>query len=145
MKEIQGKSILVALGFELSGVACSLFYLWYCILLFSPSTRTSYCKYVFPSPASISSQAICWWENYLISFNVEFQYICCLLFFQLKVFSEVKNDQLCMLFLPYISQLVFIELNSIDVKSSPSIVHTAESYPIFKHFTVDMQRTLVRL
>ena len=38
MKEIQGKSILVTLGFELSGVACSLFYLWYCILLFSRST-----------------------------------------------------------------------------------------------------------
>ena len=37
MKEIQGKSILVALGFELSGVACSLFSLWYCILPFSPS------------------------------------------------------------------------------------------------------------
>ena len=38
MKEIQGKSILVTLGFELSGVACSLFYLSYCILLFSSST-----------------------------------------------------------------------------------------------------------
>ena len=33
MKEIQGKSILAALGFELSGVACNLFYLLYCIYI----------------------------------------------------------------------------------------------------------------
>ena len=33
----------------------TVFYSWYCILLFSPSIRTSYCKYVFPFPASISS------------------------------------------------------------------------------------------
>ena len=50
MKEIQGKSILVTLGFELSGVACSLFYLWYCILLFSPCTRTSFVNMSFLPP-----------------------------------------------------------------------------------------------
>ena len=55
-----------------------LVYFIYCIvvslLLFSPTNRTLYCKYIFPLPSlSITSEAICGWENDLISYNVEFQ------------------------------------------------------------------------
>ena len=44
MKEIQGKSILAALGFELSGVTCNLFYIFivlyiYCFLVHLPEPR----------------------------------------------------------------------------------------------------------
>ena len=65
----QAAAVLIKIRFTCTGV-CPIMISCWCIIKLQTVTIN---RSVFPLFASISPLAICGWENYLISYNVEFQ------------------------------------------------------------------------